>query len=356
MSLSSGISLSTLAVELGAVLDGDGALVVDGPATLADAGPREVSFLANPRYRPQLEATRAAAVVVGLGEPRGSTSAALLRVEDPNRAFTRIVQRFAPLAARPAPGAHAAASVDPSATVDASACIGPGCVVGPRARVGPGAWLVAQVHVGADVEVGAECVLHPMVVLHERVVLGSKVVVHAGSVIGSDGFGWEPTREGWEKIPQCGTVVVEDEVEIGANCAIDRARFGATRIGRGAKLDNLVHVAHNVVVGRAALLVAQVGVAGSARIGARAILAGQVGVQGHAEIGAGARVGGQAGVFGDIPAGEDWAGWPARPKGATLRSAALVARLPELAERLRALEARLAAMERAAPRAEEPPR
>lgn len=356
MSHPSGILLSTLAAELGAVVDGDGALLVDGPATLAEAGPREVSFLANPRYRPQLEATRAAAVVVGLDEPRGATTAALLRVKDPNRAFTRVVQRFAATEARPAPGVHPSACVDPSARVDPSACIGPGCVVGARAGVGPGSWLVAQVHVGADVVVGAECVLQPMVVLHERVVVGNKVVVHAGSVLGSDGFGWEPTREGWEKIPQCGTVVVEDEVEIGANCAIDRARFGATRIGRGAKLDNLVHVAHNVVVGRAALLVAQVGVAGSAKVGERAILAGQVGVQGHAEIGAGARIGGQAGVFGDVPPGEDWAGWPARPKGATLRSAALVARLPELAERLRVLEARLAALERAAPRAEEEPR
>lgn len=354
MPQSSSISLSTLAAELGAVLDGDGALVVDGPATLSEAGPREVSFLANPRYRPQFEATRAAAVVVGLEEPRGSASTALLRVRDPNRAFTRIIQRFARAPALPSPGVHASSSVDPSASVDPGASIGPGCVVGARARIGAGAHLVAQVHVGADSMIGEGCVLHPMVVLYERVVLGSKVVVHAGSVIGSDGFGWEPTREGWEKIPQCGTVVVEDEVEIGANCAIDRARFGATRIGRGAKLDNLVHVAHNVVVGRAALLVAQVGVAGSAKVGERAILAGQVGVQGHAEIGAGARVGGQAGVFGDVPPGEDWAGWPARPKGATMRSAALVARLPELVERLRALESRLSDLERAAPRAEEP--
>jgi UDP-3-O-[3-hydroxymyristoyl] glucosamine N-acyltransferase len=320
---------------------------------LAEAGPREVSFLANPRYRPQLATTRAAAVVVGLDEPRAAAAPAFLRIKDPNRAFTRIVQRFAPAPTRPTPGVHSSASVDSSARIDPLASIGPGCVVGPRARIGAGAWLLAQVHVGADAIVGADSVLHPMVVLYERVVLGAKVVVHAGSVIGSDGFGWEPTREGWEKIPQCGTVVVEDEVEIGANCAIDRARFGATRIGRGAKLDNLVHVAHNVVVGRAALLVAQVGVAGSAKVGERAILAGQAGVQGHAEIGAGARIGGQAGVFGDVPPGEDWAGWPARPKGATLRSAALVARLPELVERLRALEARIAAMEPAAPRGKE---
>jgi UDP-3-O-[3-hydroxymyristoyl] glucosamine N-acyltransferase len=199
--------------------------------------------------------------------------------------------------------------------------------------------------VGAEAVVEADSVLHPGVVLYPRVRIGARCVVHAGTVIGSDGFGFEPTHAGWAKIPQCGTVVVEDEVEIGANCAIDRGRFGATRVGRGAKLDNLVHLAHNVVVEDAALVIAQVGVSGSTRVGRRAILAGQVGVAGHLTIGEGARVGAQSGVTQDVPAGEDWFGYPARPKSQTLRTQALAHRLPELVARVRALEARLEHLE-----------
>lgn len=336
------LTLSRLAELIGAEIDGDAARVVEGPSTLAEAGPSEISFLANDRYRPALARTRAAAVVVKRDEPRGECTATLLRVDEPNRAFTRVVKAFAPAQARPEPGVHPSACVHATAQVDAGATVGPHCVVEEGARIGRGAWLRANVHVGAHAVVGEDCVLHAQVALYERVVLGARVVVHAGTVLGSEGFGWEPTRAGWEKIPQCGTVVVEDDVEIGANCAVDRARFGATRLCRGAKLDNLVHVAHNVVVGPAALLVAQVGVAGSAKVGERAILAGQVGVQGHAEIGAGARIGGQAGVFGDVPAGEDWAGWPARPKAQTMRSMAWTARLPELAGRVKDLEQELA--------------
>ncbi len=336
------LPLSRLAELIGAELEGDGALVVEGLSTLSEAGPREVTFLANERYRPQLATTRAVAVVVRRDEPRGACGAALLRVADPNRAFTQVIKAFAPTFDRPAPGVHASATVHPTAEVHATASVGPQCVVEAQARIGAGAVLRAQVFVGAHAVVGNDCFVQPLVTIYERVVLGARVVVHAGTVLGAEGFGWEPTRAGWDKIPQCGTVIVEEDVEIGANCAVDRARFGATRICKGAKLDNLVHVAHNVVVGPNALLVAQVGIAGSSKIGERAILAGQVGVGGHATIGAGARVGGQAGVFGDVPAGEDWAGWPARPKAQTMRSAALVARLPELSARLKALEQEVA--------------
>jgi UDP-3-O-[3-hydroxymyristoyl] glucosamine N-acyltransferase len=176
------------------------------------------------------------------------------------------------------------------------------------------------------------------VVLCEAVELGRGCIVHPGTVIGSDGFGFEPTAEGWEKVPQCGTVVVGDDVEIGANCAIDRGRFEATRIGNGVKIDNLVHIAHNVVVEDGALLIAQVGVAGSTRVGARAILAGQAGVAGHLTIGAGARVAPQSGVGKDVPPGEDQFGSPAREKGEAFRLLALYAKLPELFQRLRRLE------------------
>jgi UDP-3-O-[3-hydroxymyristoyl] glucosamine N-acyltransferase len=331
-------NLSQIADLCGAVVDGDPHRVVDGPAGLAEAGPREVSFLANPRYAQQLATTRAAAVLVGRDVARPREDLTLLRCDDPNRAFTAVIQAFAPPEERPAPGIHPSAVVHPEAVVDPSAAVGPLCTLARGARVGPGAVLVASVTLGEQAAVGAGTVLHPGVVLYARVSVGARCVVHAGSVLGSDGFGFEPTRDGWAKIPQCGTVVVEDDVEIGANCAVDRARFGATRIGRGAKLDNLVHVAHNVVVGEAALLIAQVGVAGSTRVGRRAILAGQVGVAGHLTIGDGARVGAQSGVGEDLPPGTEWFGSPARPKGDALRSHMLAGRLPELFSRLRGLE------------------
>ncbi|MBI5362701.1 MAG: UDP-3-O-(3-hydroxymyristoyl)glucosamine N-acyltransferase [Planctomycetes bacterium] len=330
-------TLFEIAALCGAELDGDGARRVQGPASLRDAGEREVSFLSNPRYRGELARTRAAGVLVPRDEQRTREDVALLRCADPNAAFTRVVQAFAAPEWRPS-GRHASAVVDPSARVANDAALGPNVVVGPDCVVGTRAVLFAGVVLGRGVQVGEDSVLHPGVVLYERVVLGARCTVHAGTVIGSDGFGFEPTREGWRKVSQCGNVVVDDDVEIGANSAIDRGRFGATRIGRGVKIDNLVHIAHNVVVGDGALLIAQSGVAGSTRIGARAILAGQAGVTGHVEVGAGAKVGGGAGVFGDVPAGAEVLGYPARQRRAALRQFALVEKLPELLERLRALE------------------
>jgi UDP-3-O-[3-hydroxymyristoyl] glucosamine N-acyltransferase len=175
-------------------------------------------------------------------------------------------------------------------------------------------------------------------VLYPGVELGRRCLIHAGTVIGSDGFGFDPSPAGWEKVPHFGTVVIGDDVEMGANCAIDRGRFGPTRIGNGVKLDNLVHIAHNVEVEDGALLIAQVGVAGSTRIGKGAILAGQAGIAGHLEIGPGARIGGQSGVGKDVPAGQDQFGTPSREKGEAFRLLALYGKLPELFERVRALE------------------
>jgi UDP-3-O-[3-hydroxymyristoyl] glucosamine N-acyltransferase len=189
-------------------------------------------------------------------------------------------------------------------------------------------------------------VLHPNVVLYPRCEIGASCVVHAGCVIGSDGFGFDPSPAGWVKVPQCGIVRIEDDVEIGANTTIDRARFGATRIGRGVKIDNLVHVAHNVQVGDNALLVAQVGLSGSCRIGRMAILGGQVGVAGHVTVGDGARVAGQSGIFGDLEGGEDYLGHPARPRREALRAMAAPKRIERLAETLRDVERRLARLEK----------
>lgn len=317
------------------------ARAIDGPATLREATARELSFLGNPRYRSELATTRAAAVLVSPAERRERADLVFLRCADPNVAFTRVVQSFATPPVRPAIGVHPSAVVDPSAELGERVSIGAHAVIGAGARIGAHSTVHAQVSIGAGARVGENCELHPGVVLYERVELGSRVIVHAGSVLGSDGFGYEPARDGWRKIPQCGTVIVDDDVEIGANVCIDRARFGATRIGRGVKIDNLVHLAHNVVIGDGALIIAQVGIAGSTRIGPRAVLAGQAGLNGHIEIGERARVGAQAGVFGDVPAGADYVGWPARPRMAVMRQHALIERLPEIHARLRELEAKL---------------
>jgi UDP-3-O-[3-hydroxymyristoyl] glucosamine N-acyltransferase len=334
-------TVAELAQLCDAELEGDGARVVEGPASLSEATPREISFYAHPKYRHQLAETRAAAVLVKRGVDVPRHDLAVLRCADPSAAFTRVIRAFVAAEPPPAPGIHPSAVVDRSAEIASDASIGPLCIVGARVRIGPLAVLHPHVVLERDVDVGASTVMHACAVAYAGVRIGARCLIHAGAVIGADGYGFEPGRsasEGWVKIPQCGTVVIEDDVEIGANAAIDRGRFGATRIGRGAKLDNLVHIGHNVVIGEGALLVAQVGIAGSCRIGERAVLAGKVGVNGHVDIGAGARLGAQSGVLDDVPPGADYVGWPARPRKETWRQVALMQRLPELVERVHALE------------------
>lgn len=338
-------TLAELAERCGALLEGDGDRLVIGPADLEGATEDEVSFLANPRYASLLETTRAAGVVVGREVQRTREGLTLLRVEDPNRAFTAIVSLFVEEERTPEPGVHPTAVVCSTAELGPGVHVGPFCTIGSQARIGAGVVLRAGVHVGEQCRIGERTSLHPGVVLYSRVEVGADCIIHAGTVLGSDGFGFEPTAAGWRKIPQCGTVVVGDRVEIGAGCTIDRARFGATTIGAGVKIDNLVHIAHNVRVGDDALLIAQVGVSGSVRIGERAILAGQVGVSGHLRIGEGARVGAQAGVIGDLAPGVDYWGYPARPRIQALREMAYPKRVPRIEARLEALERRLAAIE-----------
>lgn len=334
-------TLSELADLCGAEVLGDGGRVVTGPAPLAEAGPREVSFLAHPRYKLQLESTGAAGVLVGEGVETGRDDLTLLRHSDPGRAFSKVILAFAPPTRDPVLGVHPAAWVDPSAELGDGVTVGPASVVGPGARLGDRVLLHPGVVVGPDARVGADSVLHPGVVIYERVELGERCVVHGGAVLGADGFGFDLVDAGWEKTPQCGTVLIGADVEIGANTTVDRARFGATRIGDGAKIDNLVHLGHNVRVGEHAMLVAQVGVAGSTRIGARAIVGGKVGLLGHLDVGAGARIGAGSLVYKDVPAGEDYFGIPASPKAEAMRRFTLQGRLSELYDEVRELRRRM---------------
>ncbi len=327
----------------GAPLKGDAHARIRGAAALAEAAQDEISFYGHARYQRELAATHAGALVVPRGLAVARKDIALLRSDDANRAFECVLAAFERLPRRPTPGVHASAIVSPSASIAPSAAIGAHCVIGDDARIGAGAALHAHVVVSHGASVGAASELFDHVVLYDGVQVGARCTIHAGAVLGSDGFGFDPVLgaqglERWSKVAHGGSVIVEDEVEIGANCAIDRGRFGATRIGRGSKLDNLVHVGHNVQIGEHVLLIAQVGVAGSTTIGRGAVLAGQTGVAPQLEIGAGARIGGGSAVFENVPAGEDWMGIWAQPKGRFLRQLAQLRRLGELEQRVKQLE------------------
>lgn len=338
-------TVNEIAQRLGATVEGDGSRAVDAVAGVRDAGPREIAFVSQDRYAADAETSHAAALIVGLAWSR-RVSAALLRVERPEASFAQVAQWFAQPAPAPEPGIHPLASVSPGASLGEGVSVGPFAVVEPGARVGDRVVIGAQCYVGHGVRLGADTRLYPQVSVREFCELGERVIVHNGTVIGSDGFGYEVDKQGVRtKIPQIGIVVIGDDVEIGANVTIDRARFGKTRIGHGVKIDNLVMIAHNVIIGDHSVIVAQVGIAGSTSVGAKAILAGQAGVGGHLTIGAGAVIGAQAGVTKDVPPGSYVIGFPAMPQKAAARQHAMVARLPELREKVSDLQKRIEDLE-----------
>ncbi len=338
--MSDGVSftLGRLADALGASLQGDPDRVVTGVAPLEAAGPEQVSFLTDPKYLRQAQASRAAALVVG--RDVAGLSAALLQVDRPQQALIALLGLFHPEPALE-PGVHATACVARTARVDPTASVGPLAVVEADASVGPRCRVGALCFVGRGAVLGEDVRLHPHVVVLAGVRLGNRVIVHAGTVLGADGFGYAFDGRAHRKIPQVGGLRIEDDVEIGANSAIDRATLGETVVRRGAKIDNLVQIGHNCDVGEDVILVSQVGIAGSSRIGNRAMLAGQVGVADHVTIGPGAILTAKSGVPSDVPAGEIWSGIPSRPTTAQKRIWAGESQLPELIKRVRALEKRL---------------
>lgn len=344
-------TLDRLAPLLGADLFGDPGAVVRAVATLEEAGPEQVSFLANPKYRPQLATTRAGAVIVS---PQDRVEGRNCLVSpNPYLAFARAVALLHP-PVQPPPGVARGAHVDPTAEVAATAAVLPGAFVGAGARVGEETVLYPGVYVGPGARLGRGCLLHPNAVVREGCVLGDRVILQPGAVVGSDGFGYARDGTRQVKIPQVGIVVLEDDVEVGAGTTIDRAALGETRVGRGTKIDNLVQLGHNVRVGEDCLLVAQVGVSGSTRVGNRVVLAGQVGVVGHVAIGDGAVVGAQSGVPADLPAGAVVSGSPAFAHPEWLKAQAVVRRLPELRRTVQKLEQRVRNLEAALARARAP--
>lgn len=340
------MKLEELAERTGASVEGGVGVEIKGAAGLDIAEAGDVTFLANKRYTPQVESTRASAIFVGEDAEIGRTDIAILRTPDPYLAYTRALILFHP---EPAfePFIHPSAVIEPTARlsedvwIGANAVVGRGAEIGARVRIHPNATIYEGVHIGDD------SIIHSGVSLREGTILGERVVVHNNTVVGSDGFGFAKDEEGrWLKIPQTGRVVVEDDVEIGANTSIDRASVGETRIGRGTKVDNLVQIGHSCTVGEDTLLCGQVGLAGSTKVGSRVILAGQVGVGGHLTIGDDAVLMAQAGVFYDVPPKSVYSGGiPAFDHKESLRTMAAIRKLTEMQRTLRSLEKRLKELE-----------
>ncbi|MFI5335457.1 MAG: UDP-3-O-(3-hydroxymyristoyl)glucosamine N-acyltransferase [Opitutales bacterium] len=310
-------------------------------ASLTRARPGDLSFLGKPKYRAEVAATAASAVLVPLdyaGQPRDNQ--VLFFVENPSAALAGICSRLEQaLWPRPAPGVHPSACVAPGARVDATATVGPLCVVEDGAVVGPRAILQASVFLGHHAQVGEGSWLQPGVVVAAECLLGRRVRLQPGVIVGADGFGYEFVQGRHEKIPQVGIVVIGDDVEIGANSTLDRARFSRTEVGEGTKIDNLVQVGHNVVIGRHCILCSQVGISGSTTLEDYVILAGQVGVAGHITLSQGSKAGGQAGVTADLKPGAYVNGTPAIPFMLERRLQVLHQKLPELFKRVEKLEA-----------------
>jgi UDP-3-O-[3-hydroxymyristoyl] glucosamine N-acyltransferase len=335
-------TLGQLAEALDATLDGDATRVVTGLAPLDAASPSDISFLTDKRYEPAALVSKAGAFIAPVGT-RG-LPAPVLECRAPQRALITLLTLFFPPAA-PVAGVDRTAIVAKEAHVDASATIGPLTVVEPGARLGARVRVGALVYIGSGVEIGEDCVIHPRVVLCEGVRLGRRVVVHPGAVLGADGFGYAHDGTRFHKIPQVGGVIVEDDVDIGANTTIDRAMLGATLIRRGTKIDNLVQVAHNVEIGDGSIIAAQTGIAGSTRVGRGVMFGGQVGVADHITIGDGAMLAAKSGVAQDVAAGAKVAGIWVRPLITARRIWVAQAELPEMVHRMKTLEARVAELE-----------
>ncbi|MCF7855576.1 MAG: UDP-3-O-(3-hydroxymyristoyl)glucosamine N-acyltransferase [Candidatus Pacebacteria bacterium] len=333
------LTAEAISKRVGGRIEGVADVTVSGVASLREATPEDVSFLGNEKYEAQVLPSKAGVVLVpetfSSPPPSGRT---WIHCADPSAAFSELVEFFAPPPVDCSPGIHPTAVVADSTAIPESVHIGPCAVIEPGVRLGEDTVVAAGCYVGHDTHLGRECKLYPNVTIRERCRLGDRVVVHSGTVIGSDGFGYLPGEEGHTKIPQLGFVQIDSDVEIGAQVAVDRARFGRTWIKRGAKIDNLVQIAHNVIVGENCFLVAQMGIAGSSELGRGVIAAGQVGISGHLKVGDRATLMGQAGISKDVPPDAVYFGTPAMDRKEFARQMLAVRQVPGLRARVKELE------------------
>ena len=332
-------TLQELAAMSGGELVGDPALKITSAASLVEATTGEISFFANRKYVGLLRKTRASAVFVppDFAEP---ISAAQIRVANPAKAFEQVVLKLAPKPITFLPGVHPSAIVDSAAQLGERVSIQPHAVIEAGATIGDDTVIGAGAYIGHETVIGSACLIYPRVTIRERSRIGSRVIIHSGAVIGADGFGFEVVDGRQKKLQQLGFVQIDDDVEIGANTTIDRARFGRTWIQEGVKIDNLVQIAHNVVIGKNSIIVAQTGISGSTRVGERVTMAGQVGIVGHVEIGDGTVIAAQSGVSKDLRGGV-WFGYPAVPLAEAKQQIAWIHRLGKLFARVKEIEKKL---------------
>jgi UDP-3-O-[3-hydroxymyristoyl] glucosamine N-acyltransferase len=332
-------TVKELAALSGGELVGDSTLKITGAASLGEATQGEISFFANRKYVGLLRKTRASAVFVppDFAEP---INAAQIRVSNPTKAFEQVVLKFAPKPITFAPVIHPSAVVDPSAQLGNRVSIQPLAVIEAGAQIGDDTIIGAGSYVGHESVIGAGCHIYPNVTIRERSRIGSRVIVHSGAVIGADGFGFESVDGRHQKLQQLGVVQIDDDVEIGANTTVDRARYGRTWIQQGVKIDNLVQIAHNVVIGKNSVIVAQAGISGSTRVGERVTMAGQVGIAGHLEIADGTIIAAQTGVAKSLPGGV-WFSTPAVPLAEAKQQIAWIHRLGKLFARVKEIEKKL---------------
>ncbi|HET7626414.1 MAG TPA: UDP-3-O-(3-hydroxymyristoyl)glucosamine N-acyltransferase [Verrucomicrobiae bacterium] len=330
-------STSEIANFLAGEVAGDSSLILTGFAPADRAKPGDLTFAENADYFARAEHSAASAIIV---DGAFSSKKTLIRVSNARVAFAKALALFFPEPEHP-PGIHSSAIIAASAEIDSSAHVGPHCVIGENARIGARCVLQGGNHIGASCQLGEDVNLFPQVTIYPRTEIGNRVRIHAGTVIGSDGFGYVQDGGIHRKVPQIGNVIIHDDVEIGANVTVDRGALGPTVIGKGTKIDNLVQIAHNVVIGENCLLISQAGIAGSTKMGDYVIIAGQAGIAGHLKLGSQVSVAAQSGVMNNIPDGEKWLGSPAQPDRQTKRQMIAMQHLPELLRRVKELEKKL---------------
>lgn len=341
------MTIDELARRIGATVRGDGSASVSRCAGLEEAGPGDVSFLANRKYAKLLATSKAGAVVVSPADAEQAPEKTLLVADDPYFAFRQAVVALHGFRTHAPPGIHPQAFIDDTAIVGELCTIRPFVYIAPRARIGKRCVIYPHCYIGKDAVIGDDCILYPSVTVYDHCVLGNRVILQAGCVIGQDGFGYATHKGEHHKIPQIGNVVIEDDVEMGANCAIDRATVGSTRIGKGTKFSDLVAIGHGTAVGKHNLLVAQVGLAGSVQTGDYVVMGGQVGVAGHLKIGDMVQIAAKAGVMNDLAAKGQYGGEPALPIHDAKRNVLATMRLPEMIVEFRKLQKRVAELEAA---------
>jgi UDP-3-O-[3-hydroxymyristoyl] glucosamine N-acyltransferase len=324
---------------------GDPSVTISGVSGIREARPGDISFLANPKYLGLLEGCKASAMVVDRDLDVPETYIPLIRVSNADMAFATIVQLFAEPPIEPRKGIHPLAFVGENVTLGHNVSLAPYAVVEDGAKIGDGTVIHPLAYVGPHARLGCNCLIYPHVVIRERVVIGDRVVIHSGTIIGSDGFGYSTIKGVHHKIPQIGNVQIDDDVEIGANVTIDRARFDKTWIKRGTKIDNLVQIAHNVALGENTVVTAQTGIAGSAKVGNHCIIAAQSGIIGHIEVGDNAVVAARSGVTKDVPPNITVSGFPAQPHEKMQKALACMRRLPELLQIVKDLGERIERLE-----------